>query len=193
MTGTVASFPDELSVLDPLEVSLAGGRLVAVPAWRAQFPASTARSSVGLDRSWSSKPLVMVEKQAMFPEIACLSLFQKAGWSGVWADRVHHRYYDKMPTQSKGVSLDTYANQLIGRIAENNGKSKAGCWDIILWQHRTLLFVAVTPEDAGPGLGDAGLGWLAAGLRTGLSSSQFALVRWGYRSVVVRRRRGNAG
>ncbi len=193
MTGTGASFPEELTVLEPLEVSLGGGRLVPLQSWRAQFAASTERSSVGLDRSWAAKPLVMLEKQALFPEIACLMLFRRAGWDGVWADPVHRRYFDKMPTQSKGVSLDVYVNQVIGRIAENNGKSKAGCWDIILWQHRTLLFVAVAPEDGRPGPGDAESRWLAAGLRTGLSESQFAFVRWGYRSVVVRRRRVRAG
>ncbi len=194
MNGTPASFPEELVALDPVEIGLESGRRVAVRAYHADFRAFPERSSMGLDRSYASKSLVMVEKQAMFPEIACLSLFKRSGWEGVWADQPHHKYFDKMPTQSKGTSLDTYTNQMIARIAENNGKSKAGCWDLILWEHRMLVFVAIAASARGPlGIGDANARWLAAALRTGLSAGQFAIVHWDYRTVVVRRRRGNAG
>jgi hypothetical protein len=194
MSGTAATFPEEFIAVDPVEIPLSSGRLVPVPAWRAEFAASPERSSMGLDRSYAAKPLVMVEKQAMFPEIACLSLFKRSGWNGVWADGTHRRYFDKMPMQSKGTSLDTYANQLVSRIAENNGKSKAGCWDLILWAHRTLVFVSVSPADPSlPAVAEANARWLAASLRTGLSGNQFAIVRWAYRSVVVRRRRAHAG
>ena len=100
-----------------------------------------------------------------------------------------------MPMQSKGASLDTYVNQLVTRIAENNGKSKAGCWDLILWDHKTLVFVAVAPVSpvgaAAPPFAEATARWLAAALHTGLSANQFAVVRWAYRSVVVRRRRAH--
>jgi hypothetical protein len=193
MSGTTATFPEEFVAVDPVEIPLSSGRLVPVPAWRAEFAASPDRSSMGLDRAYAAKPLVMVEKQAMFPEIACLSLFKRTGWDGVWADGTHRKYFDKMPMQSKGTSLDTYVNQLVSRIADNNGKSKAGCWDLILWDHKTLVFVAVAPAapdgPATPAVAEAGARWLAAALRTGLSANQFAVVRWAYRSVVVRRRR----
>jgi hypothetical protein len=138
---------------------------------------------------------VLVEKQAVFPEIACLSLFQHSGWHGVWSDHQHRKYFDKMPTQSKGTSLDTFANQAVSRIAENNGKSKAGCWDLVLWENRTLVFVAVTTEEekGRAGLSEANARWLAASIRSGLSSAQFAIVSWTYRKVAARRRQKNAG
>jgi hypothetical protein len=191
MNAIPASFPEELLAMDPVEIPLSSGRQVSVQAYRVAFAASPERSSLGLDRSYAAKPLVTVEKQAMFPEIACLTLFKKNGWEGVWADRHHHKYFDKMPTQSKGTSLDTYANQLIARIAENNDKSMAGCWDLILWTHRTLLFVAV-PGRGPHGIAEGSARWLAACLRTGLSASQFAIIQWEYRTVVARKKRAHA-
>jgi hypothetical protein len=187
MTGTPATMPEELTALEPVEIGLATGKVVPVRRWRARFNPSPERSGMGLDRTYAAKPLVLVDKQAVFPEIACLSLFQHNGWTGVWADAHHRKYFDKMPMQSKGTSLDAYANQAVSRIASNNGQSKAGCWDLILWENRTLVFVAVT-DDEDADLDDARIRWLAAAVRSGLSPSQFWLVSWGYRTVAARRK-----
>lgn len=194
MLSTPAVFPEELVALEPVEVALASGKKVPVPGFRALFNAAPERSGLGLDRGYAAKPLVLVEQQAMFPEIACLVLFQRCGWHGVWSDLPHRKYFDKMPTQSKGTSLDTFAQQLVGRIAESNDKSKVGCWDIILWENRTVVFVAVTPEEAGGnGLSEAKARWLAAAMRCGLSAQQFLVVSWAYRTVTARRKQKHAG
>jgi hypothetical protein len=195
MISSPVAFPEDLAALDPVEIHLSTGRSVSIHAFRAEFNVSPDRSGMGLDRSYSAKRLVQVEKQSVFPEIACLSLFQHSGWHGVWSDHAHRKYFDKMPTQSKGTSLDTFANQAITRIAENNGKSKAGCWDLVLWENRTLVFVAViTAEEKGrAGLSEANARWLAASIRSGLSPSQFAIVTWTYRKVAARRRQKSAG
>jgi hypothetical protein len=151
------------------------------------------RPTIVMDRVYSAKQLVLVDKQATFPEIALLGIFQRHGWHGAWSDTPHRKYFDRMPNQSKGISLDTWANQTIARIAENNGKSKAGCWDLILWTHRNLLFVAVAVPGRGPhGIAEGSARWLAACLRTGLSASQFAIIQWEYRTVVARRKRSHA-
>jgi hypothetical protein len=192
MDSTPALFPEELVALEPVDVLLQTGKRVSVHSYRAEFNVSPDRSGMGLDRSYAAKRLVLVEKQAVFPEIACLSLFQHCGWHGVWSDQPHRKYFDKMPTQSKGTSLDTFANQVITRIAENNGKSKAGCWDLVLWENRTLVFVAVAAEGE-TGLSEANARWLAASVRSGLSPSQFVIVSWGYRKVAARRRQKNGG
>jgi ribosomal protein S18 acetylase RimI-like enzyme len=144
-----------------------------------------------LDKSWSNKPLVMMDKQAMFAEFALLTLFRKAGWEGVWADAHHRKYFDKMPNQSKGASLNTHINQLIARIAANNNDSKAGCWDIILWANRMVVFVEMKSCSSQNRIGDTQVGWLNAALKSGLSVGQFLVVEWDYRKVLVKRRRAS--
>ena len=98
---------------------------------------------IGLDRAYSAKPLVLVEKQLTFPEIAILSFFKKMGWEGAWVDSQHRKFFDRMPNQSKGMSLDSHAAQVISRIAQYNDNSRAGCWDLVLWVERAVAFAAV--------------------------------------------------
>jgi ribosomal protein S18 acetylase RimI-like enzyme len=94
-----------------------------------------------------------------------------------------------MPNQSKGASLNTYINQVISRIAANNNNSKAGCWDVILWANRTVVFVDMRCIPSEDEIGGTQIGWLNAALKSGLSAAQFLVVEWDYRKVVVRRKR----
>jgi hypothetical protein len=161
---------------------------VFISRYHVEFNANPGKSGIGLDRGYSMKPLVMIDKQAMFAEIAVLTLFSKLGWDGVWADVFHRKYFNRMPNQSKGASLATYINQTLTRIAENNGQSRSGCWDVILWVDRTLLFVQLKNLAVQEEIKGTRLGWLDAALKSGFSPSQFMVVEWDYRKVVVRRK-----
>ncbi|MGA2976354.1 MAG: hypothetical protein ABSF77_13675 [Spirochaetia bacterium] len=189
MQGGTVTFPEELVKGEDIECMLMSGRRVFLRAYHTYFNACLQRPTIGLDRAYSAKPFVIVEKQVMFPEIALLDLFRKNGWQGAWADSLHRKYFDKMPNQSKGISLSTYANKVIARIAENNDKSKNGCWDIILWTERAVVFVAVVDAFSRKDISDAHTRWLAAALRSGLSATQFVVIAWGYRKVVAKRKR----
>ena len=180
--------PEELVQVEDLPFDLERRGRVSIPCYHVEFNANPGKSGIGLDRGYSMKPLVVVEKQAMFAEIAVLTLFTKRGWDGVWADAFHRKYFNRMPNQSKGASLATYINQTLTRIAENNGQSRSGCWDVILWVDRTLLFVQLKSLAVGEEIKPARIGWLDAALKTGFSPSQFMVVEWDYRKVVVRRR-----
>jgi hypothetical protein len=195
--------PEDLVSLDDLHISLGSGRHVAVRRYRAHLNACPEKPTIGLDRGYSARPLVLVEKQVAFPEIAVLALFRKMGWEGAWVDTQHHKYFDKMPNQSKGISLGAHANQAITRIAAYNQNSRVGCWDLVLWAERTVAFAAVVVGGADAQGGRKGLGgdrrdaeigeartqWLAAAVKSGLSAGQFVVVEWDYRRVVVRRKR----
>ncbi len=180
--------PAELVPMEDLLLDMEKRGRVSIPRYHVEFNANPGKSGIGLDRGYSMKPLVMVDKQAMFAEIAVLSLFARQGWDGVWADSFHRKYFNRMPNQSKGASLATYINQVLTRIAENNGQSRAGCWDVILWVDRTLRFVQLTSADAQEEITGARIAWLDAALKTGFSPSQFMVVEWDFRKVVVRRR-----
>ncbi|MGA2640799.1 MAG: hypothetical protein ABSG21_07825 [Spirochaetia bacterium] len=188
--------PEDFASLDDLHVVLDSGRHVAVRRYRAQLIACPEKPPIALDRAYSAKPLVLVEKQVAFPEIAVLSFFKKMGWEGAWVDVQHHKFFDRMPNQSKGMSLGAHANQAITRIAAYNDNSRIGCWDLVLWDERAVAFAAVVGSAPGTdrgrqeaGIGDARTRWLAAAVKSGLSAGQFVVVEWDYRRVVVRRKR----
>jgi hypothetical protein len=182
------TFPEDLEPRDDVEITLTTGRKATIRCFGASFTPCMERPTIGMDRVYSAKPLVLVDKQATFPEIALLGLFQRHGWHGAWSDTPHRKYFDRMPNQSKGISLDTYANQTLARIAENNDKSKAGCWDLILWSERRVVFVSVVPANGGRVVGEAQVRWMTAALKTGLSAGEFIVVEWDHRRVAARRK-----
>lgn len=198
MIVTTPDLPDELLSLDDLQVQLGAGRQVFVRRYRAQLHECAEKPPIGLDRAYSARPLVLVEKQVAFPEIAVLSFFRKMGWEGAWVDAQHRKFFDRMPNQSKGMSLVAHASQAVARIAQYNDNNRAGCWDIVLWAGRAIAFVAVIgvspardPEGgSSSGLGEARTRWLAAAMKSGLSASQFVVVEWAYRRVAARKKRG---
>jgi hypothetical protein len=176
--------PPELERLDDLIMAV-GRRQAAIPRCRLAFDYCSKPVSVGPDPAWASRPQVLLDGRALFPEIALLAMFQKAGWKGVWFDAVHRRYYDKMPNVSKGAGLDTRIASLLGRVNAAAAGRRAACWDLVLWDRKTVLFVDVLPAPAVPG--HARAAWLDAALRTGVSLGQFLVVEWGTRTVQARK------
>jgi hypothetical protein len=209
MTSGPTDLPEELVVLDDAHIQLDSGRQVAVRRYRAYLNACPEKPPIALDRAYSAKHLVLVEKQIAFPEIAVLELFKKMGWAGAWVDVQHHKFLDRMPNQSKGMSLSVNANHAISRIVTYNDNSRSGCWDLVLWAERAVAFAAVVcafrktghpsgeeyeqgeGQGQGMGIGEARTRWLAAAVKSGLSASQFVVVEWDYRKVVVRRKRSD--
>jgi hypothetical protein len=188
MSSAPSLFPAELRQAEDVEITLGSGRPVELHLYRVDFNICNERLLIALDKAYSARPLVLVEKQAAFPEIALLGLFQKSGWQGAWVDLLHRKFFDKMPNISKGISLSTHANQVLARVTESNGSSRSGVWDLILWRDRTVVFIRVIDRDTDITADESHARWLAAGVRAGLSPSQFVVVQWGYRSVVARRK-----
>jgi len=190
MNVTTPDLPDELVSLDDLQLELGAGRQARVRRYRAQLHECAEKPPIGLDRAYSAKPLVLVEKQVAFPEIAILSFFKKMGWEGAWVDSQHRKFFDRMPNQSKGMSLVAHASQAVARIAQYNDNSRAGCWDLVLWADRAVAFAAVVGVSSGAPseVGEARTRWIAAAVKSGLSPSQFVVVEWSYRTVMARKK-----
>ena len=182
--------PPELSRLDDLLVDVGRRRQVPLARCRVAFNFCSKPVPVGHEPAWTAKPQVLLDGRALFPEIALLALFQKAGWKGVWIDPVHHRHYDKMPNVSKGVGLDTRVASVLAKANAAAAGSRASCWDLVLWSGRTVLFVDVAPGPSRPG--HARISWFDAALRIGLSPGQFLVVEWETRKVAARRVKGPA-
>jgi hypothetical protein len=177
--------PPELERLDDLTLDV-GRRQASVARCRVEFDYCSKPVAVGPDPAWASRPQVLLEGRALFPEIALLALFQKAGWKGVWCDSVHRRHYDKMPNVSKGAGLDTRIAGLLARINAAAAGRRTACWDLVLWDRRTVLFVDAVPSATGPG--NARVAWLDAATRAGVSLGQFLVVEWSTRAVRARKK-----
>jgi hypothetical protein len=179
--------PAGLERLDDLRIDVGRRRQLPLARCRVVFDFCSKPVPVGTDPAWTATPQVLLEGRALFPEIALLALFRKAGWKGVWFDPVHRRTYDKMPNVSKGVGLDTRVTSTLAKVnAAAAAARRASCWDLVLWDGRTVLFVDVSPGPAAPG--HARIAWLDAALRTGLSPGQFLVVAWETRRVAARKR-----
>ena len=204
MTDPTSEVPEELVPADDLSLPLGAGREITVRCYRALLHGCPDKPTISLDRAYSAKPLVLVDKQAVFPELAVLSFFRRKGWDGAWVDLPHRKYFDRMPNQSKGISLGGHAGQVLSRIAPYSDDGRAGCWDLVLWAERTVAFAAVVGADGGAALssgrsagaallGDSRIKWLAAAVKSGMSAAQFAVVVWDYRTVVARKKRPAPG
>ncbi len=195
MSDAPSEVPEELVPIDDLFLTLGAGKQITVHRYRAMLHGCPEKPAISLDRAYSAKPLVIVEKQAVFPELAVLSFFRKKGWEGAWVDVSHRKYFDRMPNQSKGISLGGHANQAITRISQYSDSGRAGCWDLVLWADRAVAFAAVvgggsSARETAAAIGEPRMRWLAAAVKSGMSAGQFAVVEWEYRRVVVRRKRG---
>ena len=178
--------PPDLERVDDLRLDVGRRRQVPIARCRLAFDYCSKPVPVGPDPAWAAKPQVLQEGRALFPEIALLALFKKAGWKGVWFDPVHRRTYDKMPNVSKGAGLDTRVAGVLAKVnAAAAAARRASCWDLVLWDGRTVLFVDVAPGPASPG--HARMAWLDAAIRAGLSPGQFLVVRWETRKVVAKK------
>jgi hypothetical protein len=188
-------FPPSLAAVEEARIELPRRGEVPLARFTVQFNSSPKPVAAGFQQGWSARPQVSHDGQALFPEIAVLTLFQKEGWDGVWADIPRHKYFGRMPTQSKGVTLEPHVAQLLARVGAM-GAPAGGGWPLILWHGRSVFFALVRgagEAKAGPVLRKAEQDWLEAGLRSGLAPGQFLVIEWSFRKVVVGRKRPAAG
>lgn len=183
--------PPELERLDDLRLDVGRRRQTPIARCRVVFDYCSKPVAVGPDPAWAAKPQVLLGGRALFPEIALLALFQRAGWKGVWVDPVHRRTYDKMPNVSKGAGLDTRVASVLARVNAAAAGRRAASWDLVLWDGREVLFVDVLSGPSTVPPGHARIAWLDAALSTGLSPGQFLIVAWETRKVAARKVKGS--
>ena len=68
-------------------------------------------------------------------------------------------------------------SNLLQNIAERNGNTYAGCWDIVGW-HKEMVVFAELKRRKKDRMQQTQLKWLAAALQVGLKPENFLLVEW---------------
>ena len=139
--------------------------------------------------TFGNKPLIDFSGRPLFAELCIYELLHLSGWQARWVEtfgapalRPSHFTHWKdaaLREQQHDSITDQPITDLLRRIAEANGNSYAGCWDVVGWQGTTILFAelkrykkdrirATQPR------------WLEAALTAGLQPENFLLVEWGF-------------
>ena len=165
------------SQVDIRDVALPSGRTVALRHLAVRFGrASPDRLKEGaLPSTYTTKPLVTFNGDAMFGELAVLRWLEVDGWSGVWLDTVHGRkMWREMATQALPVALPPAAQTLYDRIVAANGGRASGAFDVMAWRGAQTIFVNYeAPRETPSRNRDR---WIDAALDAGVSPNDLIIV-----------------
>lgn len=156
-------------------VPLPSGTTARIPAWKVRFnSASPDRLPEGvLSKTYTSKPLVIVGDEALFGELEVVRLLERDGWSAVWADTFHGKFWGSMPHQAAPVRLPKYPNEVYERVARGKG-GPGGCFDVVAWKGEDVLFVEYKGPGDRPNKNEPQ--WIEAALGAGVRESDLLFV-----------------
>lgn len=165
-------------------VRLPSGGEASIALWTVRFPPAEAdRLLPGtLARTYTSKPLVQLDGEPLFGELAIVRCLQKDGWDGVWVDAFHDRgrhklFWQGVPhtTEPYDLSGAPHAWQMYRRIVELNGGRAAGFFDVLAWRGGELLFAEYKGKGDRENRNERA--WIEAALTAGVLESDLLYVR----------------
>jgi hypothetical protein len=136
--------------------TLPSGKSASIATWTIRFlPASPSHlPECVLPKTYTNKPLVQVQQESLFGELAVLRWLQKDGWDGVWVDTFHDRgkgklFWQGMPHATAPYDLSTtpHARDIYDEILAIRGGKAGGFFDVLAWKGSQLLFVFVGFND----------------------------------------------
>lgn len=116
------------------------------------------------------KPLINLDSEAVYTEIAILRLFEAAGWQGAWLDTYYRRYRAAI---HEDVVLPSDKEALLKSISPR----QAGRFDVFCWKDDTMLFAESKWRDH-DSINANQEQWLAAAIAYGLPLESFLIVEW---------------
>jgi hypothetical protein len=128
-----------------------------------------------LPATYTSKPLVTFNGDAMFGELAIVRWLEVDGWDAVWLDTFHGRkVWRAMPTKSLPIRLPPTQQMLYDRIVAANEGKASGSLDVMAWRGTQCIFL----EYKGPGdRANKNEGrWMQAALTAGVSPHDLFIV-----------------
>jgi hypothetical protein len=140
-----------------------------------------------LGNTLNGKPLIDFGGQPVFAEICVYELMRLSGWQARWvctygasakAPRMLAGWADvKLTAQQQQPIAEPWVASLLQRIADTNGGSYAGCWDVVGWHQDQLIFTELKRRKQ-DSIRTTHLDWLGAALQHGLQPHNFLLVEW---------------
>lgn len=162
---------------------LPSGGKIHIPKSRPTFKRWTGRFE---GDTYGNKPILDVDGEPMFAELAILRIFQRDGWDGVWVDTFSRKYRTAWG-EDGGVKLSGDRLRLLKTIHQRAG-SASGCFDVFCWKGERVLF-AESKRRSKDRIRETQLRWLEAALQARLEPSSFLVVEWSFSGSGV----GNGG
>jgi hypothetical protein len=164
------------------------GNVLTVPKVELQF---RRWDGTPLSNTFGNKPLIDFGGRPVFAELCVYELLRLSGWQARWVETYgagamtpnHFTSWADagLAGQQHTPITDPHLLALLHRIAQANGNTYAGCWDILGWKGDTVLFAELKrlKKDR---LRPTQPRWLEAGLQIGLQPDNFLLIEWDFAS-----------
>ncbi len=186
MTTTAESYPANLQPDHEQSLELDGitypvpGTTLTLHKW----------TGLRIKDDFNRKGLIDFKGVPLFAELVVQRMAEAAGWSARWVEpyaaapmnpyiMIDWNGDASIGGQVRVAIDDADAEKTLARIAERNGNSYAGCWDVVAWRRTRIIFVELkwTKHDF---IKPTQRTWLKHGLETGLSLDNFLIAQWDY-------------
>jgi len=176
-------YPELLSPTE-IEVFYLENKEIKVPKCIVKFDKWTGNP---IKETFGGKPIVCVNSEPMFAELAIMTYFTMSGWESRWIET--YGKSNKAPIYLSGWKDDKFKNQicdpiadknitkLLSDIAKCNNNSYSGCWDVVGWTDDKIIF-AESKRVKKDKIRQTQINWLSSGLKFGLKEDNFLIVQW---------------
>ena len=147
--------------------------------WEGVLPADTL----------GGKPFINFGGRPVFAELCAYELFRLSGWDARWVGtygapatkpNLFTDWQEVPRKQQVSRQLpNLVVSNLLQTIAERNGNTYAGCWDVVGWHKEAVVFAELKRRKKDR-MQQTQLKWLAAALQVGLKPENFLLVEWDF-------------
>src|SRR5690606_22118076 len=124
--------------------------------------------------TFGGKAVINLNGKPMFAEIAIMNLFLQNGWEARWVSTYGRANKepkllanwkdDKYNTQIHAEISDHKIAGLLAGIAKENNGSFSGCWDVLAWKDKKVIF-AESKRKQKDKIRQTQVNWLNAGLK----------------------------
>jgi hypothetical protein len=154
---------------------LPSGRSVVLPKARLELPLWRGEPVYSFRR----KPVLDVDGEPLYAELAIQRLFQRAGWRGVWVNAYRREFRTGLPNRTAPVEFTQGpAAALVQRMIKERG-SFAGCPDVAADRKGAVVLVeAMRLGEGSTRLAPERLEWITAALDHDVPATCFLVVEW---------------
>jgi hypothetical protein len=135
------------------------------------------------------KPLIDLDGEVMFAELALLTLLLRDGWEGRWVDNYplpptfRLTYWDasfnKLSRPQADRGLPETIKELYNEICVLAGDERGGgAWDVVAWRGEEILFLEAKRRSSGDKLRAEQKLWLQAALGMKVPLDCFLFAEW---------------
>lgn len=149
------------------------GRVIDVPK---ATPAFASWRGVPIPNTYGRKPVLDVDGEPCFAEIATLRALECVGWEGVWIDSFRRKFWRDSLCESP-VTLPPKQAELLARIRFAHEGRRGGTWDVFAWTRERVTF-AELKWSGRDRIRSSQRSWLEAGLAIGLRVDDLLVVEW---------------